>query len=90
MVDIYVLHAGDPDFNTSGLMTDSQGHCLSDGSASIPTNQAVVRDGKVTFYTCGASTFALGYIPTTDLPSATVWTTKTQSDGKIIIGGAFT
>ena len=86
MVDIYVLHTGDIDFNTTGLMTDPEGHCLSDGSASMPANQAVVQDGKVTFYTCGASTFALGYTPTTDLPNNVVWTTLTQSDGKIIVG----
>jgi uncharacterized delta-60 repeat protein len=90
LVDLYVLHAGDEDFNTSWLMTDPNGTCLSDGSASIPASQALVRDGKVSFYTCGASVFALGYAPTVEFPNGTVWSLSTQSDWKVILGWQFT
>jgi hypothetical protein len=33
--------------------------CNPDGSATIPGAQAIVQEGKVTFYTCGASSFTM-------------------------------
>jgi hypothetical protein len=89
-VDLLVKHASDTGFNTKGLMTYSSGSCLPDGSASHPATRGVVVGGKVEFYTCGASTFALGYVPDTDYPNNNVWTISPGSDGKTIIGGQFT
>ncbi len=89
-VDLLVLHTWDTDYNTSGLMTDWNGECLPDGTASNPANRAKVVGSQVSFYTCGASTFALGYVPARDLPSSTVWTLAPTTDNKIIIGWAFT
>ncbi len=89
-VDLLVLHAGDTDYNTSGLMTDPDGECLPDGTASKPANRAQVVGSQVAFYTCGASTFALGYVPARDLPNNNVYTLAPTSDNKVIIGGAFT
>ncbi|MDD2693762.1 MAG: hypothetical protein PHY14_02420 [Candidatus Gracilibacteria bacterium] len=59
VVDILVLHAGDNDYNTSGLTTDPNATCNPDGTTSRPINTGVVRGGKVTFYTCGASSFTI-------------------------------
>ena len=58
--DIQVKHAGDRAFNTSGLSTHPDTECNADGTATIPSNSAVVQDGKIKFYTCGASTFIIG------------------------------
>ena len=84
-VDIAVLHAGDAEFNTSGLSTSTDTLCNSDGSTSNPGSQAIVKNGKITFYTCGASTFALGYVPARDIPNNTVWTLSPTADNKVII-----
>jgi uncharacterized delta-60 repeat protein len=89
-VNLYVKHAGDSTFTTHGLMVRDDGTCLPDGSASYPATQTTVQNKKVEFYTCGASTFALWYIPKTDYPNNTVWTISSQSDGKTYIGGQFT
>lgn len=85
-VDLLVHHASEADYNTSGLMTDSQGECLPDGTATKPSSRAKVIGSKVSFYTCGASTFALGYVPTWDLPNNTVWTIAPATNNQIIIG----
>ncbi len=42
-LDIFVLHAGESDFNTSGLTTDIDSGCNTDGSATKPGNTGVVR-----------------------------------------------
>ena len=89
-VDLLVLHAGDVDYNTSGLMIDPDGECFPDGTASKPASRAQVAGSQVAFYTCGASTFALGYVPARDFPNNTVYTLSPTSDNKAIIGGAFT
>lgn len=59
IVDLLTEHAGDTDFHTTGLSVDSTTGCNPDGSATIPGSQAVVQDGQVTFYTCGASSFTM-------------------------------
>lgn len=59
IVDIMTEHAGDKEFHTRGLSVDADTTCNTDGTASKPGNQAVVKDGKVTFYTCGASSFTM-------------------------------
>jgi hypothetical protein len=58
-VDLAVLHAGDNDFNISGLSISRDTLCNADGSASKPGNQAIVKNGKITFYTCAASSFTM-------------------------------
>ncbi len=60
LVDIQVKHAGDKNFNTAGLSTHIETSCNADWSASIPSSSAMVENGTITFYTCGASTFILG------------------------------
>ncbi len=59
VVDLAVLHAGNSIFNTSGLSLSSNTLCNISGSASKPGSQAVVKNGKITFYTCGASSFTM-------------------------------
>ncbi len=58
-IDLMTEHAGDADFHTVGLSVDATTTCNTDGSASKPGSQAVVKNGKITFYTCGASTFTM-------------------------------
>jgi hypothetical protein len=65
--NIRVKHAGDIGFNTSGLSIDPNTSCNPDGTATIPGSSPIVQDGKVTFYTCGASAFLIddiGLVPT--------------------------
>ena len=52
VVDLLTLHAGDTDFHTGGLSVSSSTLCNSDGSATIPGAQAIVKNGKISFYTC--------------------------------------
>ena len=59
MVDIAVLHAGNSGFNTSGLSVMSDTLCDTSGSASKAGSQAIVKNGQITFYTCGASSFTM-------------------------------
>lgn len=56
---VRVKHAGDREFNTIGLSTNPDTKCNTDGTATIPSNSAVVQDGKIKFYTCGASAFLI-------------------------------
>ncbi len=58
-VDIMTLHAGDTEFHTGGLSTSAETLCNNDGSTSLPGSQGIVKNGKVTFYTCGASSFTM-------------------------------
>jgi uncharacterized delta-60 repeat protein len=88
--DLLTMHSGDSDFHTWGLSADPSTLCNSDGTATLPVTTATVKNGKVVFYTCGASTFALWYVPKTDYPNNTVWTVSSQSDGKTYIGWQFT
>jgi hypothetical protein len=62
MVDLMTEHAGDRDFHTVGLSVEATTLCNTDGSASIPGSQAVVKNGKITFYTCGASLFTMNSV----------------------------
>lgn len=59
IVDLAVLHENDTTFNTQGLSVTSDTRCGIDGSASKPGSQAIVKNGKITFYTCGASSFTM-------------------------------
>jgi hypothetical protein len=59
VVDLAVLHAGNSGFNVSGLSVVSDTLCSINGSASKPGSQAIVKNGKITFYTCGASLFTM-------------------------------
>lgn len=59
IVDLAVLHAGNSGFNVSGLSVVSDTLCSINGSASKPGSQAIVKNGKITFYTCGASLFTM-------------------------------
>lgn len=59
LVDIATLHEGDTDFNTTGLSSSASTACNADGTASIPGSTVTVKNGKVTFYTCGASSFTM-------------------------------
>ncbi len=63
-------------FNTSGLSASSDTRCNSDGSASKPGSQVMVKNGKITFYTCGASSFTFN-------PSGG---TAGSNDLKLVIG----
>ncbi len=76
LLDLLTLHEGDTSFNTSGLSVDPNTSCNSDGTASIPGSQVTVKNGKATFYTCGASSFTMN----------TVGGTITSNDLKLIIG----
>jgi hypothetical protein len=59
IVDIMTMHAGDADFHTGGLSLRADATCDSFGNTSIPWSEAVVKNGKITFYTCGASSFTM-------------------------------
>ncbi len=58
-LDILVKHAGDTDYNTSGLTTDPNARCNTDGSTDAPSAMATVKGGKISFYTCGASSYTM-------------------------------
>jgi hypothetical protein len=58
-VELGVLHEGDAEFSTLGLSVSPDTLCNNDGSASIPGNITSSSGGKVTFYTCGASSFTM-------------------------------
>jgi hypothetical protein len=75
-VDLMTEHAGDKDFHTIGLSVDATTMCNADGSASIPGSIAIVKNGRVTFYTCGASVFTMN----------TVGGTTISNDIKLMIG----
>lgn len=60
-IAIMVQHAGQNEFSVDSLSIDSTVSCI-DGEASRPTNVATVTDGKIWFYTCGASTFTFNYV----------------------------
>lgn len=75
-VEIGVLHTGDTTFNTVGLSTSADTLCNSDGSATNTGNITVTQSGKVTFYTCGASSFVMN--PT--------WWITGSNDLRLIIG----
>jgi hypothetical protein len=59
-VMVQVQHAGDTKFGSHGITMDPDASC-SDGLSSDENASATVQDGKVVFYTCGASTFVVTY-----------------------------
>lgn len=59
IVDIAVMHAGESGFGSGGLSVSPDTLCNTDGTASKPGTEATVQGGKVTFYTCGASSFTM-------------------------------
>lgn len=75
IVDLLTLHEGNSTFNTSGLSVNTSTTCNPDGTASLPGSQAIVKNGKITFYTCGASSFTMN-------PSGG---TTTSNDVRLII-----
>lgn len=63
MLDVFVQHEGQP-WNNEGLTTNPYATCREDGTViDEKMTPVIVQQGKVVFYTCGASTFALGYVP---------------------------
>ncbi len=58
-LDLMTMHTGDKDFHTGGLSVSANTLCNSDGAGSIPGSQTVLKDGKATFFTCGASLFTM-------------------------------
>lgn len=58
-LDLMTLHAWDTDFHTIWLSVDPSTGCNADGSATIPWSTVRVKNGKVVFYTCGASSFTM-------------------------------
>lgn len=58
-VDLLTAHAGDIDFHTWGLSVSKNTQCNADGTTTIPGSQAIVNEWKITFYTCGASSFTM-------------------------------
>jgi hypothetical protein len=75
-MELFVLHEGDADFNTSWLSTDPTSGCNPDGTSTNPGNIATVRGGKVIFYTCGASSFTMN----------TTWGNAGTNDLRLVIG----
>jgi hypothetical protein len=74
-MEIAVLHEWDTDFNTSWLSTSPDALCNTDGTTTIPGNITHIQWWKVTFYTCGASSFIM---------NPTGWSTG-SNDLKLII-----
>ncbi|WP_435276490.1 putative Ig domain-containing protein [Psychrobium sp. nBUS_13] len=56
-VSIFAKHAGQ-DFNASGLTMNAMAQC-ENGISSSESNQSMVKDGKVSFLSCGASLFVV-------------------------------
>ena len=88
-VDLLVRHANDNQYNISGLSIYQDTKCMPDGTSTKPSSKGVVKAGKVVFYTCGASSFALGYTPIIDMPNNIVWTT-TSWTGRLFLWWQFT
>lgn len=59
LVDVQVRHGDDLDFSRRGLTLDGAAMCDPEGNASEGLGEMYVKNGKVQFYTCGASTFIL-------------------------------
>jgi len=59
VVDIMTAHAGESEFHTRWLSTNPDSGCTTTWDATIPGNQAIVKNGQVVFYTCGASSFTM-------------------------------
>ena len=57
-MNLSVVHAGNPNPTHDSLTLDAADTCNA-GKAGNPVTSTIVKDGKVTFYTCGASTFIL-------------------------------
>ena len=56
---VRVHHEGDDAFSVQGLSVDADATCDANGGATPSSSRARVADGRVVFYTCGASTFIL-------------------------------
>lgn len=90
-VDVFVQHEGKP-WGIEWLTWNPRAVCSADGTVAPEDSMryAVVKNGQATFYTCGASTFAIGYAPIIALPNNTVSAMVEQADKKIVIVGWFT
>lgn len=91
LLDLMVQHEGQ-DWNKQWLTIHDTTTCLPDGSVAEENqlHTVQVQSGKVMFYTCGASSFALGYVPWLSSPNNAVVAISEQADGKIIIWWSFT
>lgn len=65
-VYIYVQHAGDSSYSVQGITMNPDATCI-DGISSYEENAAIVTNGAVTFYTCGASAFIINAGGTSNL-----------------------
>jgi len=64
--------------------------CDLEWNTNLPSSIVKVKWGQIIFYTCGASSFALGYVPWLSSPNNVVTAIREQPDGKVLIWGAFT
>lgn len=69
-VELAVVHADNPNPTTDSLTLNKEDTCIA-WKASHPASLAKVKDGKITFYTCGASTFILNATGTSS--GITLW-----------------
>jgi uncharacterized delta-60 repeat protein len=89
-VPLFVKHEGDAERWTVGLTTDASATCT-DGISSRESAIGTVTDGKIVFWSCGASTFMVDL--TLDIwggLNGTVSAVALQSDGKYLAWWAFT
>jgi uncharacterized delta-60 repeat protein len=89
-VPLFVKHEGDEERWTVGLTTDSSATCT-DGISSHESAIGTVTDGKIVFWSCGASTFMVDL--TLDIGGWLNWTVSAvalQSDWKYLAWWAFT
>jgi hypothetical protein len=84
LVPLFVKHEGDEERGTRGLTIDASATCT-DGISSRESAIGTVTDGKVVFWSCGASTFMVDL--TLDIGgglNGTVSAVALQSDGKYL------
>lgn len=89
-VEVQVLHEWDESYGTRGITMNPNATCHN-GISSDEWATTKVQDGKVVFYTCGASTFVVDFgLQAGWGLNGTVNMTLVQPDGKILLGGSFT
>lgn len=59
LYEILVKHEGNEKYNMQGLSVKDGGSCDTQGNHSLPGNYTKVKNGKVIFYTCGASRYIM-------------------------------
>lgn len=90
-VMIRVKHVWDPSFGTRWLSNDPTATCDDKGNISRESDNALVVDGEVVFYTCGASAFTISVGDGTFnlAPNGTVSWVLQLSNGNILVAGVF-